>query len=151
MAFPFGHDDAADVRPEPRSSTALDEAEMNIPVYDEHDELSVDSDDDQYFQVSIPTFSKGVTTFAYQLALHNRIKNGKLTRHGEWSMAVYKPTFIHDCLMQPGSLGALIGKVRVITTRRTCRGDAADSIDVSSNHPQDDTGLTARLPSLRAC
>lgn len=70
------------------------------------------SDSDEFFQVSIPTFSTGLTTFAYQRALRNRIQNPKLSRYGEYDMRAFTPTFVHDCLMLPGSLANVLSKVK---------------------------------------
>ncbi|KAK3721542.1 hypothetical protein LTR37_003098 [Vermiconidia calcicola] len=66
--------------------------------------------EERYFQASMPTTSLGLTTFAYQRALRNRIKHAKLTKHGEYDVHKYTPTFIHDCLMLPGSLANVLGK-----------------------------------------
>ena len=65
----------------------------------------------EYFQVGIPTFSNGLTTFGYQQVLRNRISIDKLSRYKEYDTRKYTPTFIHDALMLPGSLASLLGKV----------------------------------------
>ena len=67
--------------------------------------------DEEFLQVPIPTFSTGITTFAYQRALRNRIRSGKLARDGDYDTRVFTPTFVHDCLMLPGSLANVLGKV----------------------------------------
>lgn len=67
----------------------------------------------EYFQVGIPTFSNGLTTFAYSQALRNRITESKLRKGGEYDVDNYTPTFVHDCLMLPGTLANLLDKVRL--------------------------------------
>ena len=67
--------------------------------------------DEEFLQVPIPTLSTGITTFAYQRALRNRIRSGKLARGGDYDTRVFTPTFVHDCLMLPGSLANVLGKV----------------------------------------
>ncbi|KAK4546406.1 hypothetical protein LTR36_002083 [Oleoguttula mirabilis] len=125
MGIPFGHDDAADIRSAPGRSPGLAVVPFKVLLGNEdrvllpapEKALSVapepadaSDDEDDYFQVPIPTSSTGTTMFAYQLALQNRIKNGKLVEHGEYDMRAYKPTFIHDSLMLPGSLANFLGK-----------------------------------------
>ncbi|TKA52885.1 hypothetical protein B0A55_12440 [Friedmanniomyces simplex] len=66
---------------------------------------------EEYLQICMPFSSPGVTTFAYQQALQNRIPDGKLRANGEYDARWYKPTFIHDCLMLPGSSANLLGKI----------------------------------------
>lgn len=73
----------------------------------------------QYFQIGIPTFSNGLTTFAYQQVLRNRIPESKLRKHAEYDVESYTPTFIHDCLMLPGSLANLLEKVTLLRVART--------------------------------
>lgn len=102
----------------------------------EHSNWDIDSTptvegNHEYFQVGIPSFSNGLTTFAYQQALRNRISEAKLLRHAEYDMQKYTPTFIHDCLMLPGSLANLLGKVRKITIYRQ---DRMLKLDVGSSH-----------------
>ncbi|KAK5122103.1 hypothetical protein LTR85_004349 [Meristemomyces frigidus] len=109
MDVPFGNDNACDTRlPSLHSPTIAAAGIEALQTFEDVDAASDDEDD--YFQVPIPTVSTGTTTFAYQLALQNRIKNGKLVRHGEYDMGAYKPTFIHDSLMLPGSLANFLGK-----------------------------------------
>ncbi|TKA71961.1 hypothetical protein B0A55_05394, partial [Friedmanniomyces simplex] len=69
---------------------------------------------EEYLQICMPFSSPGVTTFAYQQALQNRIPDGKLRVNGEYDARWYKPTFIHDCLMLPGSLANLLGKIDIV-------------------------------------
>ncbi|KAI6863786.1 hypothetical protein KC343_g2931 [Hortaea werneckii] len=74
-------------------------------------DLSSSDKEDKYVQVDMPTWSKATVTQAYQSALLNRVKIGSISFHGEWSTSKYKPVFIHDCIMQPGSLAQLLGKM----------------------------------------
>ncbi|KXT15857.1 hypothetical protein AC579_10411 [Pseudocercospora musae] len=60
--------------------------------------------------IPIPISSTGLTTLAYERALRNRIPAAKLARRGVYDLEAYKPTFVHDILMLPGSLANLIGK-----------------------------------------
>ena len=105
----FGHDDAADMRlvlrPQPTVTLIKEEAAW-VKSSDRPRENG-----DDFLPVPMPVSSNGPTTFAYQSALQNRLRYDKLTPHGEYDMDVYKPTFLHDCMMQPGSLANLIGKV----------------------------------------
>ena len=117
--LPFGHDDAADTRLVFQPGSAIDIAEEET-VRVKEDEESKDYED-HFLPVSMPVSSSGSTTFSYQLALQNRLHNDKLTSQGEYDTSVYKPTFIHDCMMLPGSLANLVGKVRSsITSSRLC-------------------------------
>ena len=67
----------------------------------------------QFLQAGIPTFSNGLTTFSYQQALRNRISESKLQQGADYDIESYTPTFIHDCLMLPGSLANMLHKVRL--------------------------------------
>lgn len=112
--IPQGHDEALDDRAdlEPSTPVALMEIEQKEhPKANLEDSPSTDEDDEEYCQVPISTFSVGMTTFSYQQALRNRIKDSKIARHGEYDTRKYTPTFIHDCLMLPGSLANVLGKV----------------------------------------
>ncbi|KAK4888673.1 hypothetical protein LTR27_012459 [Elasticomyces elasticus] len=106
----FGNDNAVDARaklPQPlpvivhRAEETDDEAASTV------------AESEEYLNVSIPMSSPGITTFAYQRALQNRIKEAKLLPRGDFDTRVWKPTFIHDCLMLPGSLTNLLGKLDV--------------------------------------
>ncbi|KAK3701224.1 hypothetical protein LTR37_015603 [Vermiconidia calcicola] len=104
-----GQDEALDDISDLLLSVNIRAAEMN----EQHSRSNTNTrstDEEGYFQVSMPTTSFGLTTFAYQRALRNRIKHDKLTKHGEYDMHKYTPTFIHDCLMLPGSLANVLGK-----------------------------------------
>jgi hypothetical protein len=81
-----------------------------------HDERHQDNDnlydmDDEFLPVSIPTSSTGITTLAYQRVLRNRIRSGRLARGGDYDTRAFTPTFVHDCLMLPGSLANVLSKV----------------------------------------
>jgi len=54
-----------------------------------------------------------LTTFAYEGALQNRVLDEKLQPRGDFDVQTFTPTFIHDCLMLPGSLANLLHKVRL--------------------------------------
>lgn len=104
------------------ASDQISEPELQLEVISREKDRSTQGSDDiesmaggrDYFQVPIPTFSNGLTTFAYQRALRNRIADSKLLRFGEYDMRKYTPTFIHDCLMLPGSLANVLCKVNDI-------------------------------------
>lgn len=118
MDVPLGHDNAADARAavhEPRLTVRVRAAEQETETVDGID------DGHDFLQVSMPSFSTGITTFAYQRALRNRILNDKLRSGGEISMSRFTPTFIHDCLMLPGSLSNLLMKVRSLSYRSETR------------------------------
>lgn len=105
----------------------------------------------EYFHVGIPSFSNGLTTFAYQQALRNRISEAKLVRHAEYDTRKYTPTFIHDCLMLPGSLANILGKVRKFTIPRQdqmLKTSRMAGLTIR-NHPPNDPSATPRLPRPR--
>lgn len=117
---PLGYDNAADIRanytaflPHIDLGKAANRSELKVNSSTDEDE----DDSDEYIQMHMPTEADGLATHAYTLALRNRIKIGKIKSHGDWSMSAYKPIFIYDCLMQPGSLATLLNKVspRVIS------------------------------------
>lgn len=110
MGISFGHDNACDAQQAFELPPEYAATEGCSLVGEKHPSYS--DDEEVYFQTAIPTTSDGPTTFAYQLALQNRIKNGKLLKHSEYDMSAYKPTFVHDILMLPGSLANYLGKVR---------------------------------------
>ncbi|KAF2863194.1 hypothetical protein K470DRAFT_255314 [Piedraia hortae CBS 480.64] len=61
-------------------------------------------------------------TFGYRRLLSNtRIREPLISSQGHLSTELYKPLFIHDVLMQPGSLSALLGRLSSveILTRMT--------------------------------
>ncbi|KAK0890187.1 hypothetical protein LTR02_014873 [Friedmanniomyces endolithicus] len=110
--MPLGHDDAADAR-----SRKMEAKFLHVVVPEPKNGNNEDTrleDVEEYLQISMPISSSGVTTFAYQLALQNRINDGKLQPHGVFDTRSFKPTFIHDCLMLPGSLANLLGKIESV-------------------------------------
>ncbi|KAK0896881.1 hypothetical protein LTR02_010987 [Friedmanniomyces endolithicus] len=109
---PLGHDDAADARSRMMEATSLHVVVLG-PKTGNNEETRLE-DVEEYLQISMPISSSGVTTFAYQMALQNRTKNDKLQPHGVYDTRSYKPTFIHDCLMLPGSLANLLGKIESV-------------------------------------
>ncbi|KAK3069498.1 hypothetical protein LTR53_012117 [Teratosphaeriaceae sp. CCFEE 6253] len=121
---PIGQDDASDTRLEhipwaaPPTAT---ESQTSIQADLENGaDTPPDDSDDDFLDVPMPLEApSSVTTFAYQLALRNRIKEGQLKRHGEYDMRSYKPVFVHDCLMLPGSLASLLSKHPTELTNRT--------------------------------
>ena len=64
-----------------------------------------------FLNVPMPSSPTGISTFAYARALRNRIRSGKLAREGDYDSRAFTPTFVHDCLMLPGSLTNVLGKV----------------------------------------
>ncbi|KAK4554307.1 hypothetical protein LTR86_008515 [Recurvomyces mirabilis] len=119
-SIPLGNDDAADVK------TDYGLPDLCLPLPDVHTrdpqpeacESSSEASDDFLQRRLIPTSTPGTTPFGYQQALRNRIKDGKLQPHGEYDMHAFTPTFIHDCLMLPGSLTQLLKKMDTPETIR---------------------------------
>ncbi|KAI7164595.1 hypothetical protein KC349_g585 [Hortaea werneckii] len=105
----LGHDNAADVYVAFGPLRQLDRMAVQTPPPSL--DLSTSDKEDKYVQVDMPTWTKATVTQAYQTALLNRVKIGNISFHGEWSMSKYKPVFIHDCIMQPGSLAQLLEKM----------------------------------------
>ena len=60
--------------------------------------------------VEMPTIASGLTPFGYSRALSNRISEHMISEGGSYDLLKYKPTFIHDVFMLPGSLANLLGK-----------------------------------------
>lgn len=52
-----------------------------------------------------------VTPFSYQQALLNRLPGQILESGGKLDADLYTPLLVHDCMMMPGSLATLLGKV----------------------------------------
>lgn len=77
------------------------------------EELSTadDTGDHSFIQVDIPKTPSGISTFEHERAMRNRIPRDKLDRNAIYDKHKYTPTFLHDCLVLPGSLANLIGKV----------------------------------------
>ncbi|KAI7233028.1 hypothetical protein KC330_g5580 [Hortaea werneckii] len=105
----LGHDNAADVYVAFGPLRQLGRMAVQIPPPSV--DLSTSDKEDKYVQVDMPTWTKATVTQAYQTALLNRVKIGNISFHGEWSTGKYKPVFIHDCIMQPGSLAQLLEKM----------------------------------------
>ena len=143
----LGHDNAADVYVAFGPLRQLDRMAVQTPPPSL--DLSTSDKEDKYVQVDMPTWTKATVTQAYQTALLNRVKIGNISFHGEWSTSKYKPMFIHDCIMQPGSLAQLLGKV----SRKAPASEGNQLIfsmaDASGYHPTYDTSFSARL--LPAC
>ena len=112
--IPQGHDQTLDALPNSKllaSSLAMEPVPTDLK---ENDCQSSDEEDDNYFHVSVPNSTNStIIPFAYSRALRSRLKNPKLQRHGEYDTRAYTPTFVHDCLMIPGSLANILGKVRL--------------------------------------
>jgi hypothetical protein len=72
-----------------------------------------DEDEAELLQVPVPDATTEPTVFAYERALCNRIRYPKLSRGGEYDTRAYTPTFVHDCLMIPGTLAAVMDKVHM--------------------------------------
>ena len=60
----------------------------------------------------LPTFSPGLLTHAHQQAMANRITYDAIAPGAIFDPTTYTPVFLHDTLMLPGSLAAVLGKVR---------------------------------------
>ncbi|KAH9845073.1 hypothetical protein Tdes44962_MAKER06862 [Teratosphaeria destructans] len=103
--IPYGNDDAADIK--------ADLPPRDLVIYVNHEppsEADDDRNDDQnIFPVQTPYFTHGLCTAGYHRALQTRVKNGDIRSHGCWDTTPYKPVFVHDVLMQPGSLANIIG------------------------------------------
>lgn len=74
--------------------------------------LPIESDFTIEPHLPLPTSTPGWLTYAYQLAMDNRIPYDLLLPGGSLDPALYTPVFVHDTLMLPGSLATVIGKVR---------------------------------------
>lgn len=68
-----------------------------------------------FLQVSISTHAtNNLAPFAYQRAMSNRILDIELGQGRKYDAKSYTPMFVHDCLMVPGSLANVGGKVRLV-------------------------------------
>ena len=109
-----GQDDAGDVVGEfslPHR-ILLEPAELSNPFMAGHQTNDSPNDSgDEFLNVPMPVVTAGPSTFAYQRAWKNRIRSGKLARDGDYDTRAFTPTFVHDCLMLPGSLANVLGKV----------------------------------------
>jgi hypothetical protein len=88
-----------------------------VRTQDRSGESESGDDETSFLQVQIPSISTGPTVFAYERALRNRIKYPKLSKGGDYDTRSYTPTFIHGCLMFPGSLANVMGKVFIPVRR----------------------------------
>ena len=107
-------DDAPDIVGEfslPRQSPTGPVDLSTLSIKDTRSQDTSNDMEDVFLSVPIPTYSTGITTFAYQRVLRNRIKSGKLARGSDYDTRAFTPTFVHDCLMLPGSLANVLGKV----------------------------------------
>ncbi|KJX98315.1 hypothetical protein TI39_contig418g00009 [Zymoseptoria brevis] len=87
-----------------------DASSFNVSLMSQDSEQENHEAVQRHLQVAIPTSSPGLTTFAYQRALRNRIEASKLLEDNIYDLTRYTPTFIHDALMLPGSLAGLLSK-----------------------------------------
>lgn len=103
----LGNDDAADSRVHRPLQIIQPMSTIAFSTAAEHDDLEKTSG--YCWQVPIPSRSSGLTTWAYQEALRNRALNYELALYAKYDIIAYTPTFIHDCLMLPGSLANVLG------------------------------------------
>lgn len=61
----------------------------------------------------LPKSFPSCLTYAHQQAMANRVTYDQLLPGSAFNPAMYTPVFLHDTLMLPGSLAALLGKVRL--------------------------------------
>lgn len=104
---PYGNDDAADVKIFLMDPSFTSELEVGLL------EQKDDTDAGLRHEIPIPYETNGECTFAYRRTLQTRIRDLKLRNHNEYDMSKYMPIFIHDLLMQPGSLANVVGDVRL--------------------------------------
>ncbi len=109
-------DDSATEDPDVSDDNTVVPANRTPPKPTPEDPVTTeDEDGNDFLQVRMPVKPnptiKGTTTFMYESALRNRIKYPKLGRGQDYDTRAFTPTFIHDCLMLPGSLATVIGKV----------------------------------------
>ena len=100
----FGYDDTFDSKKSPSSPTSSGTSDRP---------QTPPGTPTGFSREAIPTFTTGLTTFAYERALQNRVLDEKLQPRGDFDVQTFTPTFIHDCLMLPGSLANLLHKVRL--------------------------------------
>lgn len=62
--------------------------------------------------VDMPTEAPSIATVAYQRAMKNRHKDYLLRHKEKYDPNIYRPTFLHDILMLPGSLAALLNRCK---------------------------------------
>lgn len=152
-SIPHGQDNTQDYRPMDRDSHTSSSSERLSMISDAASTDHSHNAEDQHSQVPMPTSPTGRTTFAHERALRTRIRAGKLAREGEYDMKKYTPTFIHDCLMLPGSLANLLGKAsaRHLIHSPTHIPIANPLLVLSRrHHPPHDARSSARLPRLHS-
>lgn len=124
-----GHDNASDARIEYRTwhsnpsllsapTTLLSGTTANTQSADTAtvEDSSTASSETEGLAYGFPPAPKtrhpaGFTTFAYQHASNNRLPGSDFEVDGKLDTKKYTPCFIHDCMMLPGSLANLLGKV----------------------------------------
>ncbi|KAK5119121.1 hypothetical protein LTR62_000332 [Meristemomyces frigidus] len=148
IAIPVGGDNARDTH-DTYNLPSLSNSLQDIHLHDEpitaastaHTEEEPDN-----LPISIPSFTTGLVPFAYEQALLNRIQDVKLQPDGEYDTTTYPPTFIHDCLMLPGSLTQLLGK---LDTPETVSRMTPALLPGLHAHVHTDTRLPCLLPSQK--
>ena len=66
-----------------------------------------------FLNVAIPMYpTKNLAPFAYHRVLRNRVRDDDLGPGRKYDTKSYTPMFVHDCLVMPGSLATIRGKVR---------------------------------------
>lgn len=102
--------------------------------------------------VEMPTKSPGMVPVAYSRALNNRIKEHMISEGGSYDILKYKPTFIHDVFMAPGSLSNLLGKSKSHNMlRHPISSRSANDYRLSRRlHQKNDARSTRWLPPPRA-
>lgn len=86
------------------------------------DDGSTTYTDKPWLKVSIPWApANNLTPYAYHRALMNRIDDAALLPGHRYDIKAYTPTFLYDCLVLPGSLANVRGKVR----DQACRSPVA--------------------------
>ena len=107
-----GHDDTSDNLRD--AFSAYDRFSVKSPVTGRSSDENKSTDTEQELsETVIRTFTAGPVTFAYERALRNRIQYAKLLK--QYDTHHFTPTFVHDCLMLPGSLANVMGKVRNVS------------------------------------
>lgn len=145
-----GQDNACDPRPTSQALLSLRQGEEDLaPAVEAGSQLT--DEEEPFLPVSMPVSSSGYVTFGYERALRNRIPETKISRHGEYSARAYTPTFVHDCLMLPGSLANVLGKVQHDLAEKEVKHVTNRRFQgFSRRHsPANDTSSASRL--LRSC
>ncbi|KAK5167666.1 uncharacterized protein LTR77_007365 [Saxophila tyrrhenica] len=69
-----------------------------------------EDDSHHFLPIPIPSHPTSPTTVHHESVLKKRIIYSKLAPGAEYDTRSYTPTFIHDCLMLPGTLATVTGK-----------------------------------------